>query len=175
MAATYSEIRGYCIGLRFVFMPGAEMPSWLGLTIAGSWCPAHLKTISFQSSKITNCFISSKTFPPLFVVKITAPIHTRDCDAGAAGGIADAHLFIYICADFGRRKLCKMPFFFALLVLGIYYYHHLIHIHSILRLLMCSTSLLILRVGDLVPRESWMNLKDRISRSLIGIKKVIML
>ena len=81
----------------------------------------------------------------------------------------------YICVDIRRRKLCKMPFFFAILVLRIYYYHHLIPIHSILRLLMCSTSLLILRVGDLVPRESWMNAKDRISRSLIGIKKVIML
>ena len=76
-------------------MPGAEMQPRLGLTIAGSWCPAHLKTISFQSSKITNCFISSKTFPPLFVLKITAPIHARARDAGAVG--ADAYLFIYMC------------------------------------------------------------------------------
>lgn len=68
------------------------MPPQLGLTIAGSWCPVHLKTISFQLSKITNCFISSKTFPPLFVVKIIAPIHARDPDAGAAG----VHL-LYMC------------------------------------------------------------------------------
>ena len=170
MAATYSEIRGYCIGLRFLFMPGAEMPSWLGLTIAGSWCPAHLKTIRFQSSKITNCFISSKTFPPLFVVKITESIHARGCDVGAVG----VHLFIYMCRH-RAAETAQNTIFFALLVLRIYYYHHLIPIHSILRLLMCSTSLLILRVGDLVPRESWMNAKDRISRSLIGIKKVIML
>ena len=82
--------------------------------------------------------------------------------------------FIYMCRhrapETAQNTIC-----FALLVLRIYYYHHLIPIHSILRLLMCSTSLLVLRVGDLVPRESWMNAKDRISRSLIGIKKVIML
>ena len=121
MAATYSEIRGYCIGLRFLFMPGAEMPSRLGLTIAGSWCPAHLKTIRFQLSKITNCFISSKTFPPLFVIKISESIHMPV----PAMRARRRYTYLYICADIGRRKLCKMPFFFALLAFGFYCYHEL--------------------------------------------------
>ena len=82
--------------------------------------------------------------------------------------------FIYMCRH-RAAETAQRAIFFALLVLGIYYYHHLIPIHSIQRLLMCFISLHILRVGDLVPRESWMNVKDRISRSLIGIKKVIML
>lgn len=77
-------------------MPGAEMPPRLGLTIAGAWCPAHLKTISFQLSKITNCFISSKTFPPLFCY-INHSAHSCPWPrCGRSWGIADAHLFIYI-------------------------------------------------------------------------------
>lgn len=88
------------------------MPSWLGLTIAGSWCPAHLKTICFQSSKITNCFISSKTFSSLFVIKITASIHAHARNAGAVwvhlfyiyvqtsggGNCAEYHLLCASCA-----------------------------------------------------------------------------
>ena len=121
MAATYSEIRGYCIGLRFLFMPGAEMPPRLVLTIAGSWCPAHLKTRRFQSSKITNCFISSKTFPPLFVIKITASIHAHGCDAGATGGDSRCTpIYIYVqTSGGGNRAECH------LLALGFYYHHML--------------------------------------------------
>lgn len=35
------------------------------------------------------------------------------------------YTYLYICADIGRRKLCKMPFFFALLAFGFYCYHEL--------------------------------------------------
>ena len=43
-------------------------------------------------------------FPPLFVVKITAPIHARGCDAGAEW----EYTYFYICADIGRRKLRRV-------------------------------------------------------------------
>ena len=121
------------------------MPSWLGLTIAGSWCSAHLKTISFQSSKITNCFIASKTFPPLFVVKTTAPIHARGCDAGAVG----VHLFIYMC----RHRVAESAqnaIFFALLAFGFYYYHQLKYFFSET----FDDVILDLRVEVLAPVES---------------------
>lgn len=81
------------------------MPSRLGLTIAGSWGPAHLKTISFQLSKITNCFISSKTFPPLFVVKISA--HSCPCPrCGRSGGTP---IYIYVqTSGGGNRAECHL-------------------------------------------------------------------
>ena len=64
-------------------------------------------------------------FPPLFVVETTAPIHARDHNAGAV----EVHLFIYMCRH-RAAETAQNAIFFALLVLGFYYYHQLKYFFS---------------------------------------------